>query len=397
MLAGLLFATEDADDRPGKLAATLPFGGVTLIEFQTRLLIAGGVSQIIVVVARLTPELLGAIARIGRRGASVDVVRTAREAAEKLHPLARVLVVADGLVTTGDVVAMMAQDGGDALLTVSDRDAAHGFERVGNDTAWAGLARLNARRIAEVAAMPRDYDFQSTLLRVAAQAQAEHVPLSFAAAAGHGIERDSRALAIRGNAILAALVSRPRTWADRFVLAPLARLVLPLLMARAVPSWALAAAGIIAGGLGLAGLVYQFVPLGIALAILAALLFTIGAALAWLRDEERLASFQNAAIPVLAAVSALLVGHVTSLQEGTATGWALGIALVIAAALVERASIGPSGEEQPRQWWWGSPTAYLLVILPLRIGGLPLIALAAAASYAAITLAAAIEGFRKKP
>ena len=100
MLAGLIFATEDAEDRPGALAATLPFGGLTLIEFQARLLVAGGVTQIIVVVARLTPELLGAIARIGRRGASVDVVRGAGEAKEKLHPLARVLVVADGLVTT---------------------------------------------------------------------------------------------------------------------------------------------------------------------------------------------------------------------------------------------------------------------------------------------------------
>ncbi|WP_260599331.1 hypothetical protein [Sphingomonas endolithica] len=397
MLAGLIFAIEDADDRPGTLAATLPFGGLTLIEFQARLLIAGGVSQIIVVVARLTPELLGAIARIGRRGASVDVVRTAREASEKLHPLARVLVVADGLVTTGDVIQLMTQDGGDALLTVSDRDAAHGFERVGADTAWAGLARLDAKRIAEVAVMPRDYDFQSTLLRVAAQAHAEHVPLSFAAAAGHGIERDSRALATRGNALLAALVSRPRPWADRFVLAPLARLALPPLMARAVPSWALAAAGIVTGALALAGVMFEIAWVGVALAIVAALLFTIGGALAWLRDEERLARFQNAAIPALAAACALLVGHVTSVQDATATGWTLGIALVVAAALAERASSGPRSRGRPKRWWWGSATAYLLVILPLAILGLPLIALAAAGSYAAVTLAAVIEGFRQEP
>lgn len=396
MLAGLIFATQDADDRPGTLAATLPFGGLTLIEFQARLLIAGGVSQIIVVVARLTPELLGAIARIGRRGASVDVVRTAREAADKLHPLARVLVVADGLVTTGDVIAVMAQDGGDALLTVSDRDAAQGFERVGADTAWAGLARLDARRIAEVATMPRDYDFQSTLLRAAAQAQAEHVPLSFASAGGHGIERDSRALVTRGNAILAALVSRPRTWADRYVLAPLARVALPLLMARSVPSLALAAAGMVASALALAAILFELAPLGIALAVFAALLFTIGAALSWLRDEEGLASFQIVAIPALAAAVVLLAGHVTSVAEGTATGWTLGIALVVAGGLTERASRGPRGQAR-RRWWWGSPTAYLLMLLPLTIAGLPLIALAAAASYAAATLAAAIEGFREEP
>ena len=94
MLAGLLFAMHDADDRPNMLTATLPFGGVTLIEYQARLLIAAGASQIIIVVARLTPELLGAINRIGKRGIAVDTVRTAAEAAETLHPLARVLMLA---------------------------------------------------------------------------------------------------------------------------------------------------------------------------------------------------------------------------------------------------------------------------------------------------------------
>ena len=64
MLAGLIFAVQDADDRAGTLAATLPFAGMTLIEYQARLLIGAGVSQIVIVVARLTPELLGAVARI---------------------------------------------------------------------------------------------------------------------------------------------------------------------------------------------------------------------------------------------------------------------------------------------------------------------------------------------
>ena len=42
MLAGLIFAVQDADDRPGMLAATLPFAGMTVIEYQARLLIAAG-------------------------------------------------------------------------------------------------------------------------------------------------------------------------------------------------------------------------------------------------------------------------------------------------------------------------------------------------------------------
>lgn len=391
MLAGLIFATDDADDRPGTLAATLPFGGLTLIEFQARLLVAAGVGQIIVVVARLTPELLGAIARIGRRGASVDVVRSAAEAAEKFHPLARVLVIADGLVTTEEVIGLLAGDGADALLVVAERDASPGFERVGVETAWAGLARLDVRRVQEVAAMPKDYDFQSTLLRAAAQAGAAHIPLPAGQTGGvHGIERDSRNLANRGTVLVAALVSRPVEWADRYILAPLARLALPPLMSRTIPTLAVTAAGVVISIAALATIIFELAWVGIALAIIAAIIFTIGAALAWLRDEETLAEFQIGAAPGLAALCALLFGHVASSYAGTATGWVLGIALVVATGLGARAA-------HRRRRWWGSPTAYLLTILPFAVLGLPLIALGVATIYATVTLAAAIEGNREKP
>ena len=166
MLAGLLFAIHDADDRPDRLAATLPFSGVTLIEYQARLLIAAGVSQIIIVVARMTPELLGAINRIGRRGVSVDTVRSAMEAGEKLHPLAPVLMLGDGLVTTDAIVKAMAVEDGDCLLVVPESDAGPGFERVGGQMAWAGVARLSSSRIAEVAGLPQDYDLRSEERRV---------------------------------------------------------------------------------------------------------------------------------------------------------------------------------------------------------------------------------------
>ena len=108
MLAGLLFATHEAIDRPATLTATLPLGGATLIEAQARALVELGASQIVVVVARMTPELLGALGRIGRRGVAVDPVRSATEAAEKLHPLARVLVLADGLIASAGTIAPLA-------------------------------------------------------------------------------------------------------------------------------------------------------------------------------------------------------------------------------------------------------------------------------------------------
>ena len=55
--------------------------------------------------------------------------------------------------------------------------------------------------------MPRDYDFQSTLLRVAAQAGAEQVRLDPRDAPKHAIERSADALTRRGTSTVAALVA----------------------------------------------------------------------------------------------------------------------------------------------------------------------------------------------
>lgn len=391
MLAGLIFATEDADDRPGVLAATLPFGGLTLVEFQARLLIAAGASQIVLVVARMTPELLGAINRIGRRGAAVDAVRTASEVAEKLHPLARLLVVADGLVTNAEIVSQLAAEGDDALLVIDDREAPAGLERVGATAVWAGLARLDPRHVAEVAALPRDYDFQSTLLRVAAQSGVAHIRLSEEGAA-HGVVRDSRDLADRGKAILAALVAPPVRWADRYFLAPLVRLALPRLVARAVPTSALGGGGIVTAILAGAAIRFGWVASGIGAAIAAIILFSIGAVLAWLRDEDALVRFGRGGVLATVALAVLLLGDSVRMASGSATGFAIALAGIVAAGLVERA-----GGASIRRRWWASPAAYPIVMLLPAIGGQVVAALALAALYAGLTLAAAVEALREKP
>ena len=387
MLAGLIFATEDADDRPGTLAATLPFGGLTLIEFQARLLVAAGASQIILVIARLTPELLGAINRIGRRGVAVDAVRTAAEAMEKLHPLSRVLVVADGVMTTGEVVTSLAAENGDALLVTDDQGSGSPFERVGALTAWAGLALLDPKRIAEVAVMPKDYDFQSTLLRVAAQAAPAHIRLPAGAARGaHGIERDSRRLAERGRAILSALAPVPTPWADRYVLAPLARLALPHLVGRGIPSIAVTALGFTLALAGFAALYFAWPLTGLVLTILAMAGFAVGATASALRDETIELRIQQGAMLVVPALSVVLLGR------DSAAGLVAAGTVIVAGGLVERA-----GNARIRRRWWASPAAYPMLMLPLVAVGQPLAALVAAGIYAFTTLGAAIEAFREKP
>lgn len=393
MLTGLIFATDDADDRPDMLAATLRFGGVTLIEYQARLLIEAGAAQILVAVARVTPGLLGAVNRIAKRGAAVDIVRSAAEAAAQLHPLARVLVVADGLVTSEAILSILAGEGAEALLVTGDADALPGFERVDAASCWAGLARLDPKRLGETAAMPGDYDFQSTLLRVAAQSGARRVALPTGTARqGHGIERDSRALGKRGRVVFAGLAASRPAWIDRYLFGPLARLLLPPIVEREIPDIGLLGGGIVAGGVAFALLYFDWVASGLGVGMVAIALFALGGMLSRIRGEERRERLQERAIWATAGGLCLLTGLSEDSFRGTVTGLVLAIGLVIAAALVERAA-----PLRLRRRWWGSPAAYPLLLAPFAAAGYTLAGLGAVAIYATATLAAAIEGLREKP
>ncbi|MBY0583668.1 MAG: hypothetical protein K2P68_12230 [Sphingomonas sp.] len=392
MLTGLIFATDDADDRPDLLAATLAFGGSTLIEFQARLLMAAGAGHLLIVVQRLTPELLGAINRITRRGVTVDAIRSAREAEAKLHPLSRVLVMADGLVTTDAILSLMTHAEGDALLVTNDAMALPGLERVGADAIWAGVAMISMAQIVDVAAMPREYDFASTLLRVTAQGGARHIALpANAVASGHGVEHDSRRLGDRNDALVAAHVSGRSAWVDRFVQAPIARRILPMLVSRGINpvSVATAAGGVMIAGLGLVAV--RWTGLGMSLVVLANLGLMIGSILSWMRDQEDQARFQSLGIAAGSALAVVLAGRGIGAADGSATALVLAGSVVVLAGLLER---GAGNVARPG--WWGSPAAYPLLLLPFLWAGLGLYGLAAMAVYAAASLGGLIEFLRPK-
>ncbi|HEX4694025.1 hypothetical protein [Sphingomonas sp.] len=389
MIAGLLFATAEASDRHDTLAATLPVGGVTLVEFQARLLIAAGASQIVIVVSRLSPELLGAINRLGRRGVAVDAVRTPAEAIAKLHPLARVIWLADGLVTTSGVVEAMRDRDHDTLLVTGEGGE---LERIGPGVLWAGVATLDPQRIAEVAKLPNDYDFTSSLLRVTAQRGAEQVALPDAAVRdGHGVQRDSRALAVKGRAALVAALGARSNWVDRFLIAPLARIALPPLVARGVPALMLMAGGVVAAVGGLAGLLLGWSVTGLVAVIAALALFALADVLAWLRDERALIAAGKWLMPGSAALATILFAQHAALDAGTAAALLLALGTVVAGGLAERAA-----STVQRRLWWAVPPAYPLILLPAAIAGQPVIGLGLGAAYAVATLAHAIERLRAK-
>lgn len=388
MLAGLIFATEDADDRPDTLAATLPFGGMSLVEYQARLLIAAGAQHILVAVSRVTPALLGAVSRIKRRGVTVDMVRSAQEAAAKAHPLAEIVVFADSLVTTDEVSARMAGAASDTLLITEDDGSAPAVERIDAAHCWAGIAKIGAGRLGEIAAMPREYDFQSTLLRIAVQSGARQMRLpTDAIKSGHGIERAATALANRSNAVIANLAGQRRGWADRFLFTPISRLLLPKLVSRGVPDWALISGGGAVGALTILGIAIGHVQIAFPFALLSAALFSTGALLSWLRGDDRRARFQESALKWLAAAVVLVTGMAVTLVEGHPTAASLAAASVAFAAIGERV---PGA----RKSWQGNAAAHLLLLTVPVATGYASVGLAVVAVYAAASLAASVEALR---
>ncbi|MCW3847632.1 hypothetical protein OF829_10290 [Sphingomonas sp. LB-2] len=390
MLAGLIFAIDEAVDRPGTLAATLPFGGMTLLEYQVRLLTGAGAGQVMVAVGRMTPALLNAVNRAVKRGAHVEVVRSAEEASEKIPPDARVLVLADGLVTTDPVIDRMAAEGAEALLVTDDPQSPAAIERLDMKDCWAGIARVTGKQLGEIATMPADYDFQSALLRVAVQAGAEHVMLTPGwAKSGHVVERSAGALATRGNAVLAALTERRTSWADRWVFNRIARMTLPWLTTRNVPGWALEAGGIALALGALGGIGWGWPGAGMVAALVSAALLAGGAAMAALGGQPKRADAMEIGITILFGAATLAVGAMTRIGTGDWTPFVLAIVAVAAQILVERSPVR-------HKRWWSSPAAHLLALTPFVLAHCATIGLAGIATYAFATLAAAVEGSREK-
>jgi hypothetical protein len=390
MLAGLIFAIDEAEDRPGTLAATLPFGGMTLLEYQVRLLVGAGAERVMVAVGRMTPALLAAVNRASKRGVEVEVVRSAEEASERIPGDSRVLVLADGLVTTDPVIDRMAAEGAVALLVTDDANSPAAIERLDMKDSWAGIARVSGTQLGEIAQMPADYDFQSALLRVAVQAKAEHVALTPGwQRGGHSVERSAGALATRGNAVLAALTERRTTWADRWIFNRFARVILPELTSRNVPGWALTAGGgvLALGSLALIGRGYD--GAGVAVSLLALALLAASGAMSALTGEEKSAKRIELAISIFCGLVVLGQGlHIWS------TGGAWG-ALVLAAAAVGCQTLVERAPPRPKRWW-SSPSALVVALTPFSLAGFAAPGLAAVAIYAFATLAAAVEASREK-
>ncbi|MEA3061834.1 MAG: hypothetical protein QOJ94_1615 [Sphingomonadales bacterium] len=317
-LAALIAAYHEADEPGGRLRATLPLAGRTVVERQARLAASAGADPIVVAVERVPADLIAAIDRLRGQGLKVIVARSAAEAAEAVHPDDRLLVMADGLVLAESHIDRLLALDGLALLTVPDRRVDDRFERIDADSRWAGLALLDGALLKHTAEMLRDWDLQSTLLRRAVQSGARQIALRGEPADDQLTLAESREdLAAIETRLAEGAAAQRRDWVSAYLLAPLEAVAARALLARPLNPTGLAAiAGLLTllAGLAFAG---RWYGTGMALVLLSTFAEGVGDRLAGLRlqDPEDAGWFAYL-LPLLAAGALLALGSALSRDHG---------------------------------------------------------------------------------
>jgi len=172
-LIALVGASEMLAD--GSLRALVTVAGETLIERQAARLADAGVTHVAVAVGTVPAELLTTCDRIRRRGLRVTAIRAAADLMALVEPDDRIILVADGLRAGGTHYAAIARPGSPAILVTGDTPLTQGFERIDATRRWGGLACISEPMVAELAAMPGEWDMMLTLLRLAVQSSARRL------------------------------------------------------------------------------------------------------------------------------------------------------------------------------------------------------------------------------
>ena len=373
-LAALIAAYHESGE-PGHLRATLPLAGRTVIERQARLAAAAGCNPVIVLVERLPAQLSAALGRLRRERVPIEIARSAEEAAELVDPYDRILLVADGAVAPAAQHPRIADGDDITVLTVPDGAYAEPYERIDAGARWAGLAAIDGAMLRETAAMLRDWDLQSTVLRGALQAGARHVPAEGAVAI---LDSDADLAALERRIVEQADASH-RGWAD-WVLGPIERFVTSLLMSGGVSPALVGLAGALLTALGAASFYVGWYWIGLIKLLAATPLDGIAARLARLRMQDSgRQSWWAYLLPLFAAAALVILGH----RLAATQGWGMILVAVMTLAFLFALAVETEKEVPRGHMLLAERTGMIWLMLPFALADLWAAGLATLFAYAA--------------
>ncbi len=373
-LAALIAAYHESAE-PGVLRATLPLAGRSVLERQARLAAGVGAAPIVVMVERMPPALGAALDRLRRERVPVQVVRSAEEAAASVEPGDRLLVIADGAVVDASLLARLAAEEEDAVLTVPDQGHGELYERIDAESRWGGIAAIAGATLRETAAMLRDWDLQSTLLRRTLQSGARHV----AADAPVAILDGPADLAGLERQIVASAGASRGGWASR-LLAPFEAAASQLLMAGPIGPTAVGATAAALTGIGALLLAYGWLWTGLVAMLLATPLDGVADRLARLRLQDDVRrSWWCHLLPILGGGA--LAGLAYALAP--AFGWGMVLLGFTSLAFLLALGIETEGRTVRGSWLLADRKGMSWLMLPFAVFGAWNVGLAALFAYAA--------------
>jgi hypothetical protein len=375
-LAALIAAYHESGE-PGHLRATLPLAGRTVIERQARLAASAGASPILILVERMPAALSAAIGRLRRDHVPIQVVRSAEEAAEAVDPYDRVLLVADGAIAGRSQLARVAAAEGNAVLTVKDGAQGEPYERIDAAERWAGIAGIDGALLRETAAMLRDWDLQSTLLRRALQSGAEHLPAEGAVAI---LNREADLERLERE-IVAGADQPGEGWLGR-LLAPLERLGTTFLLGSSASPQVVGLGAAALTGLGAAAFYGRWYWTGLVMMIAATPLEGIARRLARLRMQDGVGQgWWHHVLELLAATALIVLAY----DLAPAWGWGMILAAFVALAFLH-ALDGETRRLRVRgALFLAERKGMIWLMLPFALFGLWHVGIGALAAYAALS------------
>lgn len=368
----MILTDDDGQSEHGTPRALLTIAGQPLVEYQARVARAAGADHIVVLVDRLPTALVEAFDRLRDDGINVDVARSARDAADRIHPDERVFVMSSGAVAAAGTLRGKAREKGAIVLSLPASEENAHLERIDGEHRWTGLALIPGSTLRTTADMLGDWALGPTLLRTALQHGARTDISADVYMVRDAIEARQASLALIGGD------RRSGGLGERKIVAPLAAVAMPLLIARRFPFDLVA--------------VLPFVLLG--LSALTALLVWPGTAAAALflsaisaETANRLAAAGGRStallewFPKLRPAAFLLVAASAGWQMlASGQGWGpLALAAWASIALYLQPSSGSL------RGWMADAESGSLVLLAAIVAGVPLAGLVTVLTHAVVT------------
>jgi hypothetical protein len=201
-LAALILAGEHGvGERPPLL---FKIAGQTLLERLFRQVKAAGANHIVLLVTALPADILGIVDRMSTEGLSIDLARNATDAADRIHPDERVLVIDGPLIIDQSWFDRLRDAPGSTLLTVA-QSGESAFERIDAKDDWLGLACLDGAVLRSTASELGDWALGPTLLRRAVQMNAKRLRFSIEGANLRGVRPTTADDVARARAALGSM------------------------------------------------------------------------------------------------------------------------------------------------------------------------------------------------